>query len=68
MTATTFRPGETLVVQPADGDDPLAKAYAGQQCIFVGVSHSGHAIVKIGNKERSYFRLDDLKREVPHET
>lgn len=58
-----FQPGDLLVVQPADGDDPEAQALAGRHCRLVRqLEHTGHCQVEFREGKTMYFRPTDLVR------
>lgn len=60
-----FQPGEILIIQPADTDDPEANQLAGQPCVFQRyVPHTGHAVVTCeACGGRVYLRPQDLRRK-----
>jgi len=60
--ATTFRPGDLLVIRPHDDKDPDAQNHAGERCIFVRrIDLTGHAQVRFApGGKLYYFRMPDL--------
>ena len=57
-----FKPGDSLVIAPADEDDPVALTCSGQVCTFVRYHSSGQAIVTLDNNaKRFHLRAADLK-------
>ena len=64
-TLSRFQPGDVLIVQPGDEDDPEAQATQGLECTFIRyVEFTGHCVVRFDGKARPmYFRPSDLKRK-----
>lgn len=60
-----FRKGDILRIVPADGDDPVAVALAGETCEYVKerkTEHHSCAEVAFGEKRKTLFlRFQDLK-------
>jgi hypothetical protein len=62
MSADRFKPGERLVIEPADTDDPIALQRKGEAVRFMRYDHAGNCSVQLDNGRLMYFRPKDLRR------